>query len=86
MGLKKIWHRARKMCKPAYITLKVSVILSCLSFAAALVFTIISGGLTVETYNFYYIARELANLPFGILLIGIIASVCLEDIMERKTR
>jgi hypothetical protein len=86
MGLKKIWHRARRMCRAAYITMKVAVILSCLSFAAALVFCIISGGLTVETYNYYYTARELANLPFGILLLGIIASVCIEDFSERKSR
>ncbi|NMA37968.1 MAG: hypothetical protein GX942_06635 [Papillibacter sp.] len=85
MVLKKIINRARKMCTAAYIVMKISVIMSCLSFTAALILCLVSGGLTVDSYSLYYMARELANLPFVILLLGIIASVCLEDVLAGKS-
>jgi hypothetical protein len=53
---------------------------SCLMLAGSLALFISSGGLSVFTYDIYYCAQELLKMPFIVLLIGIIASVCVEDI------
>ncbi len=53
--------------------------LSCLLLAGSLALYVSSGGLSVFTYDTYYCAEELLKMPFVVLLIGIIASVCVED-------
>ncbi len=77
--LKKIALRALDMCDAAYIVMKLSVILSCISLSAALACWLSCKGPTVESYYAYCMARELTNLPFALLLLGVILSVCLED-------
>jgi hypothetical protein len=67
------------MCDAAYLVMKTSVILSILSLAAAAFYWLLSEGLTVDTYYYYHMARELTNLPFALLLLGVILSVCFEE-------
>ncbi len=79
MVFKKIWLRARKMCDAAYLIMKLSVIMSIISLVGSVIFRLLSGGLSVDTYYYYYMARELSSLPFALLLLGVILSVCFED-------
>lgn len=67
------------MCKTSYIVLKLSVILSCVMLAGSLILYIFSGGLSAFTYKIYYTAEEMLKMPFVVLLIGVIASGCIED-------
>lgn len=67
------------MCELSYRILKYSVIFSCVLLAGSLILYISSGGLSVSTYDMYYCADEMLRLPFVVLLIGTIASVCIED-------
>jgi len=67
------------MCRTSYLILKLSVILSCLMLAGSLILYIFSGGLSASTYKIYYTAEEMLRMPFIVLLIGVIASGCIED-------
>ena len=85
MVLKRIWLRASKMCDAAYMIMKIAVIISTASLAAAAICWLLSGGLTVNSYYTYYMAKEFTNLPFAILLLGVIISVCFEDRFQGKS-
>lgn len=78
--LRKILTRASKMCSLSYYILKFSVLFSCLLLTGSLILYIFSGGLSVITYSTYYTAEEMLRMPFVVLLIGVIASACIEDI------
>lgn len=67
------------MCNISYLILKYSVILSCVFLAGSLILYIFSGGLSASTYEIYYTAEEMLRMPFIVLLIGVIASGCIED-------
>lgn len=76
---KRILSRALHMCDMAYIVFKYSVVLSCLMLAGSLLTLIAAGAPVIQDFNLYNTAMELLRLPSGVLLIGIIASVCIED-------
>ena len=76
---KRIISRALHMCDTAYIVFKYSVVLSCALLAGSLLTLIAAGAPVIQDFNLYNTAVELLRLPSGVLLIGIIASVCIED-------
>lgn len=80
MLIRKILDRAGKMCEPAYLVQKLTALTALFLLLLSLVFHLSVGELTVDTYPAYRLAQELFRLPAGILLIGIIAAVCIEDI------
>lgn len=77
---KRILDRASKMCDLSYYILRFSIIFSCVLLLGALVLYIFSGGLSVLSYETYYTAEEMLRMPFIVLLIGNIASACIEDV------
>ncbi len=80
MLIRKILDRAGKMCEPAYLVQKLTAITALVLLMLSLVFHLSVGELTVDTYPTYRLAQELFRMPAGILLIGILAAVCIEDI------
>jgi hypothetical protein len=75
-----IFKRALNMCDLSYSIMKYALLFSCLMLAGSLSLFLFAGGFSVFTYGTYYCAEELLRLPFIVLLIGIIASVCVEDL------
>ena len=81
MLLLKILRRAAKMCTPAYHLMRLCLLLSCgfLAAAAGLLATV--DAVTTDTYACYRMAMKLVEMPSAILLIGVIGSVCIEDVL-----
>ena len=78
--LRRIVDRALRMCNMAYIVFLCALVLSCLLLCASLLTLIAAGAPHIEDFHLYNTALELLRLPSAVLLIGIIASVCIEDI------
>ena len=78
--LRKILIRAGNMCEHAYLVQALTAVAALALLLFSLIVTLISGGLTADTYSLYRLSQELFRMPAGILLIGIIASVCIEEI------
>lgn len=75
--LKKICGRAGRMCRPAYIILRISLIVSCILLCSALLcFVAYNAG---GALRFRQFAQTLFELPAAILFLGVIASACAED-------
>ena len=71
-----------EMSNLAYITLKLGLVISCIVLIASLLLTL-GGGMNLENYSNYLLAKELVSLPVSILLISIIGSACLEDLHSK---
>lgn len=76
----KILARAGKMCDPAYRVLQLTAHVSLILLLVSLFLRLQAPELTADTYPIYRLSQELFRMPAGILLIGVIASVCIEDI------
>ena len=70
--LRKIVARMNSAALPAYITLKITLILSCILMAASI------AGILFGWDR--HLVRELFTLPQSVLLIGGLLSVIIEDI------
>ena len=76
MKFKKLLRYVNSISKPAFILLKVSLIISILMMAAALVILLIAG----DSYTYLQLAKQLFSTPQSVLLIGGIFSAVIEDI------
>ena len=76
----KILRRAGQMCEPAYLVQKITALVALVMLLYALVCFISAEEWNKDTYSTLHLAWELFRTSAGILLIGIIAAVCIEDI------
>ena len=79
-----LFKRIREMHQATYLLLKWSLILSCVVIAAAAFLLLTAGRFGGDVVYFLHISDELANMPQSILLLAAIASVCMEDLAERR--
>ena len=75
MKVKKFISYINSISKPAYILLKVSLIISILMMSAALVILLTVG----DDRTYFELAKQLFAAPQSILLIGGIFSAVIED-------
>lgn len=80
----KILRRAAGMCKPAYRLMRLCIQLSCVFLAAAAGILAALDTVNTDTYASYRMAIKLLEMPPAVLLIGVIGSVCLEDVLGRE--
>lgn len=80
MLIVRILARAGKMCDPAYAVQALTAMAALVLLLFSLFCHLSVGELTADTYPTYRLACELFRLPAGILLVGIIGAVCIEDI------
>ena len=71
------------MSRPAYLTIKICLLLSNALLAAALVVRVYAGPYSEATYELHHLARELYTMPQAILLISGIGSLVMEDMSNR---
>ncbi len=76
--------RAGAMSRPAMVIMEICVVVSALCAAAALMMLVYAGGFSRYTYVLYSAAAEICAMPPALLLIGTIASACIEDAVTRK--
>ena len=79
-----IIKRAGQMCRPALIVLRISMVITILCLLTSLLLLLHAGDFSIDTYKLYEIAYEIYELPQGLLLFGIIISVCIEDMVTQK--
>jgi hypothetical protein len=79
MVLRKLLHRIVNMCNPAWHALRGTLMLSCTMVFCAFIILVEIGPVSIDTYNLYLCARELATAPAGLLLVAAIGTVCLEE-------
>ena len=84
--IRKILNRAGGMCDLAYRVQKLTAISALILLLASLFLRFLVPELTVDTYPTYRLAQELFRMPAGILLAGIIAAVCIEDVRGNASR
>ena len=80
MLLSRILRRAGQMCEPAYLIQKISALTALALLLYALICFLSVEEWNAVTYDTICLARELVRTSAGILLIGVIAAVCIEDI------
>ena len=85
MLLIRILRRAGQMCEPAYLIQRVSALTALAMLLCALVCFLSVEEWNAVTYDTICLGRELVRTSAGILLIGIIAAVCIEDIHSDPT-
>lgn len=83
MKEKKLSHWIGKMPSLAYIILKAGFIISCILLSLSLLLYTVGGGLALDNYSNYLLAKEIALLPVSILFISIIGAVCLDDLSNK---
>jgi hypothetical protein len=74
----------RDMTRPAYIMLRLGVILSLIMVTASLIFFIYSDGKGLDAYNLLRNGIELFNGGAGVLLLCVILSAVLESKSKGK--
>ncbi len=80
MLIKRILTRAGQMCDTAFLVLKLTALPALFLLLLSLFCHLRCPELTADTYRLCRLADELARLPSGLLLVGVLASVCIEDI------
>lgn len=80
MKLKKLVNYINSISTPAYLLLKVSLVISILIMLVAMVILFKAGELSFNTYTYFAMAKEFFALPQSILLIGSIFSAVIADI------
>ena len=78
--LRSILNRAGRMCDHAYWVQSLTAIAALALLLASLMIDLYAGELTADTYPLHRLSRELFRLPAGILLVGVIGAVCIEEI------
>lgn len=79
MKLRAIIVRMLNMCPLAWYIFKRSLQLSVFLLLCALALLVEWGGSILERYDLYMTAAALTETTQAVLLIGVIASVCIED-------
>ena len=80
MLFRKILRRAGEMCKPAYLVQEITALTALVLMICALICFLSAEELNADTYGTLLLAWELFRTSAGILLIGIVAAVCIEEI------
>ena len=80
MLILKILERAGRMCDLAFSVQKLTARVALAFLLLSLLLRLSLGDFSADTYAAYRLAEELSRLPAGILLTGVIAAVCIEDI------
>lgn len=76
MKLKLLFKFINSFTAPAYILLKISLIISIILMASALVILLVAG----DSYTYSEFAKKLFAAPQSLLLIGGLFSTIIEDI------
>ena len=76
----KILRRAAQMCQPAAVIMKISYIISVVLILFSMIMMLNAGEFSDSTYRQYAIAYQLFTLPQGVLLVGEIAAVVIEEL------
>lgn len=82
-GLKKMMKRINGMSRPAYLAIKVCLMISNLYLVGALMILVYAGSYSGDTYELHLLAKELFNIPQAILIIAGIGSLLLEDAAKK---
>ena len=80
MLLRKILRRAGEMCDQAYLVQEITALTALVLMICALICFLSAEEWNADTYPTLLLARELFQNSSGILFIGIIAAVCIEEI------
>jgi hypothetical protein len=80
MLLRKILRRAGEMCEPAYLVQEITALTALALMIYALICFLSAEEWNADTYHTLLLARELFRTSSGILFVGIIAAVCIEEI------
>ncbi len=80
MKLKKLLNYLNSMSTPAYILLKISLIISIILMTVALIVILLAANKGFDDYIYISTAKQLFAMPQSILLIGGIFSAIIEDI------
>lgn len=80
MKIRKTLHRMLRMCPEAWYIFMLSVKLTVLLLFCAFVLLLECGGSIYEKYELYMTATSLFETGQALLLIGVLFSVCIEDI------
>lgn len=83
MKIKELSKWIDQMSYFSYIALKAGLMISCFLLGLSLILLVFGGGLTIDNYSNYLLAKELGLMPISVLLISIIGSACLEDIHKK---
>ena len=81
---KKIYNRLSEMTEPAWLILKLALVISSTMLFCSLVLFLFSLPLSPDTYTVYKFAHEFRTMPSAILLIGVLGSAIAEDIIIQK--
>lgn len=84
MKLTKIIHRMLSMCPDAWYIFITSVKLTAFVLVCAFVLLLGWGGSMAEGYRQYMTAMSLYEIGQALLLIGVIFSVCIEDVQTSR--
>ena len=85
MKLRKTVHRMLSMCPDAWYIFITSIKLTAFVLLCSFVLLLGWGGSMAEGYTQYMTAMSLYEIGQALLLIGVILSVCIEDIqMSRR--
>ncbi len=76
----RILRRAGGMCQPAYLVQTITALTALVLLLYALICFISAEEWNADTYSTLLLAWELLRTSAGILLIGVIAAVCIEDL------
>ena len=76
----RIIRRAGQMCEPAYCVQRFSALTALVLLLYALICFLSAEEWNADTYQTLLLAWELFRTSASVLLIGIIASVCIEEI------
>lgn len=80
MKIKKLMQYINSISTPAYVLLKISLIISILMMTASLVILLAVGEQNFDTYTYFALAKQLFAMPQSVLLIGGIFSAIIADI------
>ena len=85
MKLKAVYRRMLQMCEPAWFIFLRSLQLSCLMLFCCLMLLWDLPTDAVRAHAQYILAMAMLESPQGLLLIGLLASVILEDQSRRSS-
>ena len=80
MLFRKILRRAGEMCDPAYLVQEITALTALTLMIYALICFLSAEELNADTYAAFLLAWELFRTSSSVLLIGIIAAVCIEEV------
>ena len=85
MLFRNILRRAGKMCDPAYLVQEITALTALILLIGSMICFLSSEEWNADTYPIFLLARELFRTSSAVLLIGIIAAVCIEEIHSQSS-